>query len=391
MTDPFDAAAAAGHQLQAQLAAAQQALATEQAKDVTDEATIAAQAATIAQLQAQLAAQPGANLPWPFTGYAPSATDATHLQESGLAAADIQTAMVKTGRRVNTLQLAPGDHPYPPNFDNKLAYVAALRIYCLGLEGAADGTTVLRMLSTPFTPYHQPMNGYKAADIDDTTPNQVVRGVTFTSELRNGQEYNGLQIAGPNALVEYCAFLGYHVGSGHMPPHETGGLTTYHATNLVVRHVLIDCTDPKTGKPVGASPFMANSSDNILCEDVEVRNPVDGSFTNWSNVATPMKTCTYRDVRSLGCVNSFNFEDYAPGAQVLLDGCTFTPKTSGGAHLQAASSIGSGKFLVKAPVVDSLPFRVRLPVKEDGKPNLQQLADISVVDGQGQPIPVVRV
>lgn len=54
MTDPFDAAAAAGHQLEQQLAAAQQALSAETAKEQADQATIAADEAQITELENEL-------------------------------------------------------------------------------------------------------------------------------------------------------------------------------------------------------------------------------------------------------------------------------------------------------------------------------------------------
>jgi hypothetical protein len=60
VTDPFDAAAAAGHQLQQQLAETTQALAAETAQEQGDEAKIAALQKQVADLEAQINPAPAA-------------------------------------------------------------------------------------------------------------------------------------------------------------------------------------------------------------------------------------------------------------------------------------------------------------------------------------------
>jgi hypothetical protein len=76
MTDPFDAAAAAGHQLQQQLAQTQQALAAETAQEQGDESKIAALQQQVADLQAQL----DASAPF-FVGVATTNQDRTQLAQ----------------------------------------------------------------------------------------------------------------------------------------------------------------------------------------------------------------------------------------------------------------------------------------------------------------------
>lgn len=388
MTDPFanldsdaQAAQAAAAQLQQQLAAAQQALAAETAKENADQALIA-------QLQAQLAALQPTGLPWPFTGYAPPAgTGVSQWADLGDDTLGLQAAMQKLGKHGNYLVLAGHPYIFPMDLTNPLAYIAALRLFNLGLYGAADASTVIQAQPNSLVANPNGTNSAnKAMDADQSTSFQRLAGLTFVGSDQGGTLYNGVQMSGPDASIEHCLFRGFGRGTDNKPPHETGNLTSWSANRLVIRNVEIDCRDPQTGLPVSTSPIMLNSSDDVLLEDVYAHDSVKGTITNWAG-GTAVTKATYRRVRSINTDNGLNFERHNDGAQILIEDCELKPR-AGGAHLQANSDRGSGKFLVKNPTIDGGVFKVRIWPTYGTAPQKQQRADITVVDGNGAPIPI---
>lgn len=235
MTDPFQAAADAGHALQQQLAQAVQALAAETAKDTADLAALAAAQAQVVALQAQIAAQPTG----PAVDFATLA-GASFSQRANSAPAG--TLVRLPAGLLELVDFVDGQNSTAPQASD---YGAWLR--CKGITGAGPGQTVIQMKAGSSTKKAavppdgpggagNPTNNLYVVRIDGQ--GAIVNGVTVHG-TDQGHLYNGLRYDGCTDAVLSNAAFDSIPGDSASNPGETAAVSFNHCDRSKVRNVQI--------------------------------------------------------------------------------------------------------------------------------------------------------
>ena len=229
---------------------------------------------------------------------------------------------------------------------------------------------------------------------------------TVTGQDLGGVAYSFLAIKRPGFVVERITARGAHRGFANFPNGEAAAFALDNSGT--VRKVEVDCRDPGTGLPVGASPIMWNDAGTSLMEDVYLHHSVAGMPTYWRCFGTH----TIRRMRSEfngtggGALSGscLNVEaTRAEGMTLTVEDSSlicnwrtntdmsvyFTGTGNAGLHVSGGSATGSAKVILRRTTVDRGPANFSPAVQMIGyTPQLQRAADFTAEDSSGNSIPV---
>lgn len=220
----------------------------------------------------------------------------------------------------------------------------------------------------------------------------------FTMKGRDlgGVAYSAISVGGTHATLEHVDLSGAWRGFSGVPNGETGGIGVNRATYLIDSVIL--GTRDSSGKRVGSSPIMINSSPGGTIENTDAGESVAGMMTIWnSNGKHTLRNVNARFNYGPG----LNLEKLQAGFELEWIGGSIwsdyygrggkSPKPSdqgdkGRMHFGVYAEGGSAKITLRDVDLDTGNLAGALNVQSYG--NTKQLAsDIKwIVNGQSRPV-----
>jgi hypothetical protein len=230
-----------------------------------------------------------------------------------------------------------------------------------------------------------------------------------------GRDLGGVAYSGlvqKSGVAKRIRPIGFHRGFLNRPNGETGAVTFN--GRYLVENIDITGRDLVTGKRVGTSPIMINSSPGGKIKDCYVHDTVAGpGITTWNssgkhtweNVRTESASGINLEANREGFefewIGGTDFVDYHKGENGRNDRPEFPDAKPGGntsLHIGVRSPYGSQKITLRGVEIDQGPWPGFLSVQiywaKDEKtglpsePRLQKVSDIQAFDKNGKPIPV---
>lgn len=264
-----------------------------------------------------------------------------------------------------------------------------------GIHGMGPGTVIALGGSSFSQGQAGPGNGNLNNLISSGTSGAYFGNFTMKGRDLGGCAYDGIKVSGNDTLLENLRLVGAHRGWRNSPPGESGGITGNGGSNLTVLNTEIDCRDASTGLRAGTSPMMFNNQSGVYVKDVYGHHSVAGAVTLYR-----VNGATFRNARSEhngsgpGGLNGHAFNVEQSTGTVLFDHCSFSCDygTNTGVHLSVGSYFdGPARIKVVSPSNDAGPyhglFAVNISPTYGGREQTARPSLISVVDGNGSPIP----
>lgn len=213
-----------------------------------------------------------------------------------------------------------------------------------------------------------------------------------------GVAYNGIAAKG-GTFVRLDLSGGWR-GFQPVPNGETGAISTGGtARNYLISKCILGTRDD-SGKRVGSSPIMINSSNGGLIEDTDASESVAGMLTIWNSSGKH----TLRNVNArfnwgpglnLEKIQS-NFELEWIGGSIWSDyqgNGGKSPKPTdqankGKLHLNVHAEAASAKITLRGVDIDTGPTAGALNIQSYGSTQKQKLSDITIFDSQNRSVPV---
>ncbi len=213
-----------------------------------------------------------------------------------------------------------------------------------------------------------------------------------------GVAYNGIAAKG-GTFVRLDLSGGWR-GFQPVPNGETGGISTGGKDRTYLISKCILGTRDDSGKRVGSSPIMVNSSLGGTIEDTDASESVAGMLTIWNSWGKH----TLRNVNTrFNQGPGLNLEKNQSGLEIeWLGGSIWSdyqgnggksPKpadqgTGGKLHLNIFTEGTSAKITLRGVDIDKGPTAGAVNVQSYGTNQQQKLSDITAFDAQGNSIPI---
>lgn len=213
-----------------------------------------------------------------------------------------------------------------------------------------------------------------------------------------GVAYNGIAANG-GTFVQLDLSGGWR-GFQAVPNGETGAIASGGRTYTYTIQRCVLGTRDDTGKRVGSSPIMINSSIGGTIEDTDASESVAGMLTIWNSTGKH----TLKNVNArFNWGPGINLEQVQPNLELEWIGGSIwsdyygnggkSPKpsdqgTKGRMHMQINTANTSAKVTLRGVDIDTGPTPGALNIQSYGSSQQQKLSDILAYDKAGNPIPI---